>query len=419
MLRFLTLFFSYGGWGLMTMASGAFLYLLCAPFVSLRKNTARKVLLLLTFGGSSGMVIWVGDNNLLFTLPVFLGVFWCCTQGDRVGRLAVGLIFFCLLMSVCALLDTYLVFLRGYDLITRLVRPVVFSLLYLLFRSRLPEGPVRLPRRLWKLILGLSAMPLCALVAVVLLTYQKNDSMLVNSLAMNQGLVVLPFVLLTCLILLQAILTLADHEELERTAQLAVTREVYYQGLRHEQTQVCTLRHDLRNHLTALYGLLEQGDTGQAMGYLEQIAGSPALKGTRRFCENEVANVVLSSKAETAQQLGLTADFQISLPKELPITDTDLCALLGNALDNAIEAARETQDKQIRVRCRADKGLFMLKVENALTGKEKPDLSTTKSDQRAHGFGLTGMGEIAARYGGSLEAGPMNGRFELLVCFPL
>ena len=61
----------------------------------------------------------------------------------------------------------------------------------------------------------------------------------------------------------------------------------------------------------------------------------------------------------------------------------------------------------------------MLQVENALTGKEKPDLSTTKSDQRAHGFGLTGMGEIAARYGGSLEAGPMNGHFELLVCFPL
>ena len=314
MLQFLISVFSCGGWILVSMVSGAFLYLLCAPFVSLRESMARKVLLLLTFSGSSGMVIWVGDNNLLFTLPVFLGLFWCCTQGDQVGRLSVGLIFFCLIMSVCALLDTYLMFLRSYDLITRLVRPVVFGLLYLLFRSTLPEEPVCLPRRLWKLILGLSAMPLCALVAVVLLTYQKYESMLINSLAMNQGLVVLPFVLLTSLILLLAILTLANHEELERTAQLAVTREVYYQGLRHEQTQVRTLRHDLRNHLTALYGLLEQGDTGQAMGYLEQIAGSPTLKGTRRFCENEVANVVLSSKAETAQQLGLTADFQISLP---------------------------------------------------------------------------------------------------------
>lgn len=419
MLPFLLSVFSLGGWILVNMVSGACLYLLCAPFVSLRESRTRKLLLLLTFTGSSAMVIWVGDNNLLFTLPVFLWVFWCCTQGDPVGRLSVGLIFFCLIMSVCALLDTYLTFLRSYDLITRLVRPVVFCLLYLLSRSRLPKRPVHLPRRLWKLILGLSAMPLCALVAVVLLTYQKHESMLINSLAMNQGLAVLPFVLLTALVLLQAILTLADHEELERTAQLAMTREVYYQGLQREQTQIRTLRHDLRNHLTVLSGLLEQGETQQAMAYLEQISGSPALRGTRRFCENETANVVLSSKAETAQRLGLTADFQIALPKELPITDTDLCALLGNALDNAIEAARETQDKRIRVRCRADKGLFMLQVENALTGKEKPDLSTTKSDQRAHGFGLTGMGEIAARYGGSLEAGPMNGHFELLVCFPL
>lgn len=419
MLQVLISVFSYGGWILVNMVSGAFLYLLCAPFVSLRESMARKVLLLLTFTGSSAMVIWVGDNNLLFTLPVFLGVFWCCTQGDPVGRLSVGLIFFCLIMSVCALLDTYLTFLRSYDLITRLVRPVVFCLLYLLSRSRLPKRPVHLPRRLWKLILGLSAMPLCALVAVVLLTYQKHESMLINSLAMNQGLAVLPFVLLTALVLLQAILTLADHEELERTAQLAMTREVYYQGLQREQTLIRTLRHDLRNHLTVLSGLLEQGETRRATAYLEEISGSPALRGSRRFCENETANAVLSSKAETAQGLGLTADFQISLPRDLSIADTDLCALLGNALDNAIEAAQDAEDKTIRVRCRADKGLFMLKVENALTGKEKPDLSTTKPDKSAHGFGLTGMKEIAARCGGSLEAGPVDGRFELVVCLPL
>ncbi len=113
MLQFLISVFSCSGWILVNMVSGAFLYLLCAPFVSLRESRARKLLLILTFSGSSGMVIWVGDNNLLFTLPVFLVLFWCCTQGDQVGRLSVGLIFFCLIMSVCAMLDTYLIFLRS------------------------------------------------------------------------------------------------------------------------------------------------------------------------------------------------------------------------------------------------------------------------------------------------------------------
>lgn len=419
MAEFLRLVIVDGSWILLSMATGLILCRLCIPFVSVKQKLPWKVLLVVTFGGTSGMVIWVGDNNLLFTLPVFLGFFFLCTRGERLGRLAVGLIFFCLIMSVCAMLDTYLFSLNSYDIITRLARPVVFGLLLLLFRRRLPDGPAVLPPRLWKLVLGLAAMPLCALVAVVLLTNEKYTSPAVHTLAMNQGLVVLPFVLVTSLVLLRAIRVLADHQKLERTAQLAEMRELYYQGLRREQDQVRTLRHDLRNHLTALQGLLAQGQTAQAAGYLEQIAGSPWAQGSQQFCENETANVVLSSKAEAARRLGLQAEFQAALPRDLPIADPDLCALLGNAIDNAMEAAQKAANKKVRLRCRTDKGLFMLQVENALTGDERPDLSTTKKDKAAHGFGLAGMREIAARYGGSLEAGPREGRFELVVCLPL
>lgn len=419
MAAFLRLVIVDGSWILLFMATGLILCRLCISFVSVKQKLPWKVLLVVTFGGTSGMVIWVGDNNLLFTLPVFLGFFFLCTQGERLGRLAVGLIFFCLIMSVCAMLDTYLFSLNSYDIITRLARPVVFGLLLLLFRRRLPDGPAVLPPRLWKLVLGLAAMPLCALVAVVLLTNEKYTSPAVHTLAMNQGLVVLPFVLVTSLVLLRAIRVLADHQQLARTAQLAEMRELYYQGLRREQDQVRTLRHDLRNHLTALQGLLAQGQTAQAAGYLEQIAGSPWAQGNQQFCENETANVVLSSKAEAARRLGLQTEFQAALPRDLPIADPDLCALLGNAIDNAMEAAQKAANKKVRLRCRTDKGLFMLQVENALTGDERPDLSTTKKDKAAHGFGLAGMREIAARYGGSLEAGPREGRFELVVCLPL
>ena len=399
MAAFLRLAIVDGSWILLFMATGLILCRLCIPFVSVKQKLPWKVLLVVTFGGTSGMVIWVGDNNLLFTLPVFLGFFFLCTQGERIRRLTVGLISFCLIMSVCAMLDTYLFSLNSYDIITRLARPVVFGLLLLLFRRRLPDGPAVLPPRLWKLVLGLAAMPLCALVAVVLLTNEKYTSPAVHTLAMNQGLVVLPFVLVTSLVLLRAIRVLADHQQLARTAQLAEMRELYYQGLRREQDQVRTLRHDLRNHLTALQGLLAQG--------------------SQQFCENETANVVLSSKAEAARRLGLQAEFQAALPRDLPIADPDLCALLGNAIDNAMEAAQKAANKKVRLRCRTDKGLFMLQVENALTGDERPDLSTTKKDKAAHGFGLAGMREIAARYGGSLEAGPREGRFELVVCLPL
>ena len=163
-------------------------------------------------------------------------------------------------------------------------------------------------------------------------------------------------------------------------------------------------------------GLLEKGDAQRAIGYLEQIAASPALRGVRRFCENEAANVVLAAKAEVMERAGIAADFAVSLPKELPVADTDLAALLGNALDNAIEGVEGAAEKRIALRCRVDKGLFMLRVENPVGAAIHPDLATTKADKSAHGFGIPGMREIAERYHGTLEAEGKDGRFILLVC---
>ena len=116
---------------------------------------------------------------------------------------------------------------------------------------------------------------------------------------------------------------------------------------------------------------------------------------------------------------GVAADFAVSLPRDLPVADMDLCALLGNALDNAIEGSRGAGERRITIRCKADKGLFMLRVENTLGGAVQPDLATTTTDKSAHGFGIPGMREIAECYGGTLDAGAREGRFELVVCLPL
>ena len=420
--KILWLFWFYAGAFLVLAANGFFLYQLCRPFVQFRKGRAWRILLFLTLTGSSGMVIWIGDPNLLYTLPVYFLLFLLCTKGDIVGRLAVCIIFFCLEMSVCALLDSYLQLLSGddlyrwYDVATRLARPAVFGTLWLLLRRRFPAQQVRLSRRLWKLVLALAAMPLCALIAVVLLTFQKYESDAVSALALNQGLAVLPFVLVTSIVLLFAVLILADHERLEQSSRLAGLREVYYQGLRQQERQVRQLRHDLRNHLTVVQGLLEKGDAQGAAGYLDQLSGSPALRGGRRFCENETANVVLAAKAEIMERSGITADFAVSLPRELPVADTDLAALLGNALDNAIEGVEGTGEKRITLRCRVDKGLLMLRVENPVGTEINPDLATTKADKSAHGFGIPGMREIAERYHGTLEVGVADNQFTLVVC---
>lgn len=403
---------------LLVLADGLFVYLLTSPFVTFRKGRWPRLVLLLLYSGSCGMVIWIGDPNMIYTMLVFFPCFFLVTQGQFAHRLALAMIAFCYIMSACAMIDSYAYMAEGYDYIVRLLRPVVFGGIYFFFRKRLPGEPVSLSSGMWKLMLGLSAMPFFSLIAVVGLTYYRYDS-LVYIVSKNQGLAVLPAVLLGSLLLLRAIITLTDYERLQSESRLSALREMYYQGLQREQNQVRTLRHDMRNHMAVLQGLLDNGDTGKAEEYLRELLGSAALSGGRRICAHETANAVLSVKLGEMERLGIPADFQVNLPEKLDISDTDLCALLGNALDNAMEACTKVKTPDIRLRCRMDKGMLMLMVSNPLSGDEKPGLGTTKADGKNHGFGLPGMTEIARRCGGSLDTRTEDGRFELIACIPM
>ena len=307
---------------------GAPAFLLCRPFADLRGRRWQKALMLVGLGYMGSLPIWVGDPNLLYALPVFLAAFLLCTRGDLAGRLAVGVILFCLIMSLNALIDNYAAeALRGgftRDAFSLLLRAAALAGIWLALKKRLPEQPVSLSPRLWRLVLGLAAMPLCSLAAVVLLTGGAEPSPQVDGLALKMGLAVLPVALVTSVLLLFAILVLAEHETLEQARRLASLREAYYQALRARESQVRQLRHDLRNHLSVLGGLMEQKRWAEACAYLDELGRQEGLQGPVRFCENEAANVVLAVKAAELEQAGVRADFKAQLPSSLPLSDTDL-----------------------------------------------------------------------------------------------
>ena len=376
--------------------------------------------------------MWIGDENLIFFLLTFIGGFLLCYQASREARMVVGVVFYLLMAGLGMMIDT------AYDIIPAniiipmniealadisgpLLKVLAAALVYALSRKLNPQDKrIALPGRLWWLCALLSMAPL-----IMILSFSLWNGFGQGRMDAGQyriAYTVLPFVFLSALALLVAIVTLSRHEELERAARLAQMRELYYSGLQSKETQVRTLRHDLRNHLGAVQGLLTQGETERAAKYLEELTASPALHGVKRICENELANVVLTGKLEEMERKGLQPDILATLPQNMPVADTDLCALLGNALDNAIEAGAKAKDKSILIRIRADRGMLMLRVENgcadvpvAINGT----FTSSKSDAGQHGFGILGMREIATRYGGTLETAVHGSRFELVACLPL
>lgn len=373
------------------------------------------------------MPSWIGDENPLYLLPVFLLGMLFCYGGEKSARLVMGMVLYTLLVSVNMTLDSS-VFLDRLIPLVPVANPLIFVkagvylLLWIMVARNLPDGePMHLSGKLWGLIGLLGTAPLFAALSFSLWnTFHSYREM--SREEMGVAYVILPFTAISAGALLIAVVVLSRQEELERKSRLAQLREVYYEGIRQEQIQIRRVRHDMNNHLTALQGLLEGNHTEKAIFYLRELSRRSEEGGAAtRISGNETANIVISAKKRRMEQQGIRFEIQAALPEKLSVTDVDLCALIGNALDNAAEAAALAADRWVSLKIKYEKGMLMIQVENSFGSDPIPEgagFCTTKQDKNAHGFGLKSMQEITERYQGFLQTKAEEEKFELLAGIP-
>lgn len=358
-----------------------------------------------------GMVIFVGDPVNLpgALLPFGLAVFLCC-EGTRLQRLSITLILASFGLSFNALVDSMYI---PFFALTDLLRFLIWCCVYLALRRFAPKQEYNLSTRLWVLVDVLTLTPFAATLITVLL----GD---INGGMNIQDVFLLPVVTLSSFGLLWSMVVFARQQKLEQEKNFFEFNQMYYQNLEHQQFQVRRLRHDMANHLQAMSALKEP----ELREYLGQLIKSPAMECSQRFCENTVVNAVLAAKQQLMEQKEITAEFSVALLADLSVEAVDLCAIFANSLDNAIEACEElsADQRRIIVKARADKGLFVLQVQNPIKEKtiERNDLfASTKQNAKAHGFGLTSIREIAGRYNGFVNITTDNGHFTLLTYLSL
>ena len=185
----------------------------------------------------------------------------------------------------------------------------------------------------------------------------------------------------------------------------------HYKNLAQANYEVRRFRHDFKNIRIAIESLLERGAYDEALKLIHQCNDCLENPGGLRSAfdtGNGIADALLTDKQEKACAYNTHIAFSGMIPTEF-LLPTDLCVILGNSLDNALEACQKlpTQSsKTITVSCNCSNGFLFLSITNPIAEKvviRNNQIATTKENKTLHGFGLYSLHTIVKKYDGEIQ----------------
>ena len=185
--------------------------------------------------------------------------------------------------------------------------------------------------------------------------------------------------------------------------------------------QVRGWRHDYRNHINNMKIQLSQENYDGLSDYLNELADDLDTVDTVIKTGNVMADAILNSKLNVAEKMNVQLNVKANVPETLPMSDVELCSVLGNMLDNAVEACGTLPEEErfMRVYIGKLKGQLYLSVQNSAgkVRKEKGSYLSTKEGE--HGYGLFRIDRVAKKYGGYVNRQNEEGIFATEIMIPL
>jgi len=194
----------------------------------------------------------------------------------------------------------------------------------------------------------------------------------------------------------------------------------HYRKLAEANYEVRRFRHDFQNIRIAMTSLLERGEYEQARQLMAQSGDAMDSIQPLFSTGNGIADALLTDKQTRADTINTRITFSGVIPPD-SLSPTDLCVLLGNSLDNALDACRKlplSDPKTISVKCSCTGGFLFLTVCNPIGEKvtiRNNHIATTKEDKALHGYGLYSLHTIVKRYDGQIQLNATEDSFTVSI----
>ncbi|WP_347352922.1 sensor histidine kinase [Acetoanaerobium noterae] len=179
-----------------------------------------------------------------------------------------------------------------------------------------------------------------------------------------------------------------------------------FASLKQIQQNAATYRHDMRHHFNLLQGLASKGSLEEIQAYLKTAQSDMDAITPIRFCDNETVNLILSSYDTKAKQSEIQLSIEAKLPDTLTFSDTELCSLISNALENAVHACENIEDvsnRYIKLRMYSKNNKLCIDIRNTYHSSPNFYQGLPVSKHEGHGLGTKAMAHIVEKHGGVFQ----------------
>ena len=277
----------------------------------------------------------------------------------------------------------------------------IISFMILFYIAVIPTKKIReIPLKYWIIILALPIFSFFVIIIFdMLVTAAAIPHMEIYSILITAGL------LYFNIIIFDFFENYSARIRLEQTETIINNNKKNYQILKNNEHDLRILKHDIKKHINIIKELLKTNDIDGINKYIEALDNVVASIDSITYTNHITLDSILNIESAKAKAANIRYLVKSNIQAEINIDDIDLTTILCNAIDNAIEAASNADKKYVVITINVYNDYVDITIDNSYSKILVPndDFITTKKDAINHGFGISSIKKVIAKYDGEMQ----------------